>query len=58
MTTASQQAGECARCLQPLAEHEVVTDSWGDVVRICPEEDVWDADRERAYFRRRQGYLS
>jgi hypothetical protein len=65
MTTAPQQssakpprAGECPRCLHPLAEHEVYADRWGDVVRDCPEEDWWATDRERFWRGRREGYLS
>lgn len=65
MTTAAQQsetkpprAGECPKCLHPLSEHEVFTDSWGDVVRVCPEEDDWwSTDRERAWRRRQEGII-
>ncbi len=50
MATAMEQAevkpslDECGRCLHLWSEHEVVTDSWGDEVRVCPEEDWWDTD--------------
>ncbi len=66
MTTAAQQsetkpprANECGRCLHPWSEHDVVTDSWGDVVRVCPDDDDWwNTDRERVWRRRQEGYPS
>ncbi len=50
---------ECGRCLRRWSEHEVVTDSWGDEVRVCPdeEEDWWDTERELAWRRRQAGEL-
>ena len=48
---------ECGRCLHPWSEHELTTDHWGDSVRICPEEDWWDTDRERAWRWQQEGWL-